>query len=509
MSVPAIPSALERALSTRAGRDLIKQFAEKTGCEADLRTFIRTAWPILHPGQPYLHNWHIDLIAEYLMAIDAGELKRVIFNIPPRFMKSIEITVMWPVWSWIHRPESSWQFWSYSSDLMTTHSLNRRTIVESEWYQGLWGDRVTLAGDENRKQIFMNERRGVMDATRSKTGKGGNRLVIDDPVDPEDALSPTTRNGANRFFDLTLSSRLNNPAEDAIVIVMQRLHEDDLTGHVEEQGFTKVSIPAIAEERTTYSFPISGKTIEREKGDLLWPERFPKEVIDGFKVSHGAYGFASQYQQRPVPLGGAIFSSAKWGRYRREELPETFGRVIGVADTAHEAGQENDFSVLALWGEGRVGWYLLDLFRKQMEYPDLEAVSREMWARWRRLPRGWRPHRLVIENKSSGIALRQRLTRETRIPIEPFNPGTKDKTARAHSISGYQASGRLFLPERSGDALSDIDTGAFIAEHALFPNAKHDDQVDTTVMAVLWFTDEEQAKTGTGVIATGSAKGRW
>jgi predicted phage terminase large subunit-like protein len=226
-------------------------------------------------------------------------------------------------------------------------------------------------------------------------------------------------------------------------------------------------------------------------------------------VALGAYGFSSQHQQRPVPLGGAIFSAARWGRYRREELPERFGRVIVTADTAHEAGQENDFSVLALWAEGRQGWYLLDLFKKQMEYPELEQVSLELWQRWRGLPPGWRPHRLIIENKASGITLRQRLAKETRIPIEPFNPGTKDKVARAHSISGYQASGRLYLPEREEDAVGPIDTGAFIAEHALFPNARHDDQVDTTTMAILWFTDDENNAGGEGIVATGSAKGRW
>jgi predicted phage terminase large subunit-like protein len=504
-----IPEVLQQALTSPAGRALIRAVDERVRCERSFSAFVRHAWPVIEPGTPYLHNWHIDLIAEHLMAVDSGEIKRLIINMPPRHAKSILVTVMWPVWSWIANPATRWQFWSYSADLMTKHSLDRRAIVESDWYQAHWGHRVHLKADENRKQLFMNTERGVMDATRTKTGKGGNRLVIDDPVDPEDALSETTRRTANRIYDLTLSSRLDNPAEDAIVIVMQRLHEDDLTGHVEEQGFTKLAIPSIAEEQTVHAFPVSGRTVEREQGELLWPERFPPHVIEQTKVALGAYGFSSQHQQRPVPLGGAIFSAARWGRYRREELPERFGRVIVTADTAHEAGQENDFSVLALWAEGRQGWYLLDLFKKQMEYPELEQVSLELWQRWRGLPPGWRPHRLIIENKASGITLRQRLAKETRIPIEPFNPGTKDKVARAHSISGYQASGRLYLPEREEDAVGPIDTGAFIAEHALFPNARHDDQVDTTTMAILWFTDDENNAGGEGIVATGSAKGRW
>lgn len=505
----ALPPVLQQALASPAGRSQIRRFSNRLRWEDDLDAFIRRAWREIEPGVAYKHNWHIDLIAEYLMAIDAGQLQRVIFNIPPRNMKSIAISVMWPVWSWLKRPESRWQFWSYSADLMTKHSLDRRTIVESEWYQSNWGDRIRLAHDENRKSIFMNDKRGVMDATRTKTGKGGNRLVIDDPVNPEEALSETARATANRLYDLTLSSRLDNPAEDAIVVVMQRLHEDDLTGHLAEHGFEHVVIPAVAEERTRHVFPVSGRVRERAEGELLWPERFPQSVIDGFKVSHGPFGFASQFQQRPVPLGGSIFPAARWGRYRRADLPEAFRRVIAVADTAHEEGEENDFSVLALWGEGGRGWYLLALVRRQMEYPELEATVKEKWAEWRAFPRGWRVQRLVIENKSSGIALRQRLRKETRIPVEAFNPGTRSKIARAHAISGYHAAGRLFLPERAEDALGDINLGAFVTEHALFPNGRHDDQVDTTVMSTLWFTDETTGAAGKGIVATGSAKGRW
>lgn len=505
----ASADTVNKAMATLEGRDTIRRRLEKMESEQSLRHFIRAGWKVIEPGVAYKHNWHIDLIAENLQAVDEGQIKRLVLNIPPRAMKSTSVTVMWPTWSWISRPEMSWQFWSYSQDLMVKHSLDRRAIIESEWYQGNWGDIVSLAKDENRKGIFMNSQRGVMDATRAKTGKGGNRMVIDDPVNPEDALSPKSRETANRLYDLTLANRLNDPAEDAIVIVMQRLHEDDLSGHVRDLGFEYVSIPAIAERDTIYSFPISGEEKHVKQGDLMWEERFPPAVLDSYRLTLGTYGFASQYQQSPVPVSGSIFDAKKWGHYRQSELPDSFKRVVAFADTAYEEGELNDFSVIALWGESDRKFYLLDLIRGQLEYPALEQAALEKWSEWRQLPRGWRPSRFVIENKASGAPLRQRLKKNTRIPVEAYNPGARDKVARANAISGYVDAGMLMLPDRPEDALGDIAIGPFVSEHSLFPNAKHDDQVDTTTMAILWFTDEPEKGKSTGHVRVGSTRSKW
>lgn len=496
-------------LTTPEGRARVRWFSERQKSEADLRHFIRSAWAVIEPGQRYRHNWHIDLIAEYLMAVDGGQLHRLIINIPPRHMKSTLITVAWPTWSWLHDESTRWQFWSYGEELMIKHSLDRRAIIESEWYQAQWGDRVRLASDQNRKGVFMNTRRGTMDATRSKTGKGGNRLVIDDPMDPEDAFSEQQRKTANRLYDQTLSSRLDNPAEDAIVVVMQWLHEDDLTGHLMEQGFERPALPSIADEPMRHVFPVTGQVRERAVGDLLWPERFPQGVLDNARRALGDFGFASQHQQRPVPLGGAIFHSDRWQTYRAADLPERFKRVVAFADTAHKAGKQNDYTVFALWAEGQRGWYLLDLLRGRWEYPQMEAAMVARWESWKTLPIGWRPKLMVVEDASSGIAFIQRIKNETTIPVEPFKTGSGDKEARAHVASGYQAGGRLYLPERPQDAVGEVDTASFITEHALFPNGKHDDQVDTTTMGLLWFTQHDDRDAGLGILQTGKAKGHW
>lgn len=505
----ALPTELLGYLTTPEGRAAIRRYRERRRAESDLREFIALAWPIIEPGKPYLHNWHLDLIAEYLMAVDAGQIKRLVVNIPPRHMKSTLITVAWPCWSWIHDPSVRWQFWSYADELMGKHSLDRRAIIESDWYQGHWGDRVRLAPDQNRKQVYMNTARGVMDATRSKTGKGGNRIVIDDPLNPEDAFSEAERIKANRIYDQTLSSRLDNPDEDAIVCVMQRLHEDDLTGHLLELGFEQLRLPSVADEPQRHVFPVTGRVVEREQGDLLWPERFPEHVLDDFRASLGEFGFAAQHQQRPVPLGGAIFHADRWRTYRTDELPERFRRVVAIADTAHKAGQQNDYTVAGLWGETRNAYYLLDLLRGRWEYPAMERELVARWRTWRNLPPGMRPSRFIVEDASSGTALIQRLIAETTIPVEPFKTGSRDKEARAHVASGYQAAGKLVIPERPSDSISGFDVGAFISEHALFPNGKHDDQVDVTSIAMLWFSRQPDLDAGLGVVATGTTKGSW
>lgn len=496
-------------MTTPEGRAAIRDYHRKRTAESDLRAFLALAWEVIEPGKAYLHNWHIDLIAEYLMAVDAGQIKRLVVNIPPRHSKSTIITVAWPTWSWIHDPRTRWQFWSYSDELMTKHSLDRRAIIESDWYQRYWGDRVHLSPDQNRKQIFMNDERGVMDATRSKTGKGGNRIVIDDPLNPEDAFSEAERIKANRVYDQTLSSRLDNPEEDAVVCVMQRLHEDDLTGHLLELGFEHLALPSIADEPQRLVFPISGEVIERDEGHLLWPERFSRAVLDDYRTTLGEFGFAAQYQQRPVPLGGAIFHADRWRTYRAEELPERFRRVVAVADTAHKAGAQNDYTVAGLWGETRNAYYLLDLLRGRWEYPEMERALVARWQTWRNLPAGWRPSRFIVEDASSGTALIQRLSAETTIPVEPFKTGSRDKEARAHTASGYQASGKLLIPERPKDSVSGFDVGAFVSEHALFPNGKHDDQVDVTSIAMLWFSRQPDLDAGLGVVATGMTSSNW
>lgn len=218
----------------RAQQEILKEQAERS-----LSSFVKQAWPTIEPATGLVWNWHIDAVLEHMEAVTRGQLKRLIINIPPRTGKSLLVSVMWPVWDWVSSPWRRFMFVSYSSDLSTKHSVDRRAVIQSDWYRRNWGDRVRLTSDQNVKTEFQNTARGHMIATSvgaTATGKGGDVVVIDDPLNPKQALSDIERENANVFFDQTLMSRLDDQKTGAMVLIMQRLHERDLTGHLLARG---------------------------------------------------------------------------------------------------------------------------------------------------------------------------------------------------------------------------------------------------------------------------------
>ena len=241
-----------------------------------LRAFVEQAWPVLEPTTPFLPNWHIDLVCEHLEAITAGETTRLLINLPPRYMKSLLVSVFWPVWEWISSPSRRWICVSYSDALSLKLSLDRRTLVQSDWYQARWGHTVQLSSDQNVKGEFRNTRQGVMVATSvggSATGKGGDRIIVDDLHNPHQADSDAQREAALRFFRETLSTRLDTPKTGAVVVVMQRLHEADLSARCLELGYRHLCLPVEADVATDIVFPVSGRVVTRAPGHLLWPAR--------------------------------------------------------------------------------------------------------------------------------------------------------------------------------------------------------------------------------------------
>src|SRR5712691_90086 len=248
----------------------------KREAERSLYSYVRQAWSILEPDVPFLSNWHIEYVVEHLEAVTAGQITRLLINLPPRYMKSLLVSVLWPTWEWVQAPHRRWIFTSYAESLSSKHSVDRRTILQSPWYQDRWGDRVQLASDQNVKNEFLNTRRGHMIATSiagSTTGKGGSRIVVDDPHNPTQAESDALREAALAYFSRTLSTRLDNKNDDAIVVVMQRLHERDLSAVCLELGFTHVCLPAEAEVPTRLEYPRSSRVYHRAPGDVLWPAR--------------------------------------------------------------------------------------------------------------------------------------------------------------------------------------------------------------------------------------------
>src|SRR5438552_1156757 len=253
---------------------------------SDFAAFVRKSWTILYPTRPLIWSWHYDYLCEILTLVKSRQMLRLIINIPPRTLKSTLITILYPIWVWLSEPEHNFLTASYSLDLSSEHSVMRRSLLQSQWFQRLFGDRFQLAGDRNQVAQYANNKRGQMIATSvgaTAMGRGCDTAILDDPVSADQALSDAERTTANNWIDATLRSRLNDPSTGAIVLVMQRLHDLDPTGFLLEQEpgvWTHVRVPLEAEEDETWVFPISGRVVQRRAGEILMPGRFSREIVE-------------------------------------------------------------------------------------------------------------------------------------------------------------------------------------------------------------------------------------
>jgi predicted phage terminase large subunit-like protein len=274
----------------------------------------------------YVHGWHIDAVAEHLTAITDGQISRLLINVPPGMMKSLLVGVLWPAWEWgpRNRPSTRVVATSHSIPLAVRDNLKARRLVQSEWYQGLWGDRVKLTGDQNAKTKFENTATGFRDAMafRSLTGSRGDRVVIDDPHSVDGAESEAERTSVTQTFLESVPTRLNDPKRSAIVVVMQRLHERDVSGVAIAKGlgYEHLCLPMEFEPERRCRTSIGFADPRNEDGELLFPGRFPREVVERDKIPLGPYAVAGQFQQRPVPREGGLF--------KREWFA---GKIIGEA----------------------------------------------------------------------------------------------------------------------------------------------------------------------------------
>jgi predicted phage terminase large subunit-like protein len=457
-------------------------------CARSLSDYIREAWPILNPLTWYLPNWHIDLISEYLQACSTGQIHRLIVNLPPKGTKSTVVSVMWPTWCWGPQNQAGtrWMFASYSEKVSTRDSLARRTLLTSLWYTGHWGSRVRLIADQNQKTIFQNAARGQMLATTmggQGTGLGGQYLVIDDPHDTEKIISDKERQRALHNFDHKLYTRLDDRKTGVIVIIMQRLHTKDLTGHLLEgidgARWEHLSIPMEAPAEKVYVFPISKKEYAREEGGLLNPVREGPAELGEHKARLGSYGYASQFQQTPLPAGGGVFK-LQWfklwpkldseGNEHSAELPQ-FDQIVQSWDTAIKDKETNSYTVCTTWGVCDLGYFLLDVWRKHVEFPDMMHGMHDLAAHWR-------PQAILVENKSSGQSAIQELRRST-LPVIAIDVDT-DKTARARAAAPKAESGKIWIIRHASWARLYLD------ELCNFPKSEFNDQVDSTSQFINW-----------------------
>ena len=279
--------------------------------ERHLRDFVSEAWHVVEPTTPFLPNWHLDAICDHLEAVSRGEIRNLLINIPPRFMKSLAVAVFWPVWSWVSCPSTRWLFSSYTQALSIRDSLKSRRLIDSPWFQRHWADRFRLTGDQNAKQRYENDHTGYRVATSvdgSATGEGGDCVVVDDPHNVREGESVLRREAAMIWWDEVMSTRLNDPETGSKVIVMQRIHEQDLAGHVLEQGgYEHLCLPLEYEPDRKCVTSIGFQDPRTEDGELLWPERVGPDARADYERVLGQYAYAGQMQQRPAPRQGGMF----------------------------------------------------------------------------------------------------------------------------------------------------------------------------------------------------------
>ena len=474
---------------------------EKYRCEQSLAQFTRSAWHIIEPGTKLLWNWHIDTICGYLEAFYDGTIhpRRLIINVPPGSLKSVMVSVMFPAWIWARSPEKRFINVTNEQGLATRDSLRMKQIVTSGWYQRNWP--LAMQADQNEKTLYANDRRGFRQSigvTAGVTGKRADILLMDDMLDAMSAFSDTQRQTVNDAWDQALSSRLNDPTESGVLLIMQRLHEADLTGHLLKKSKTDwkiLSIPMLYEGEKTFD---AGKDIGRpelddprtKKGQLFFPNRFTKKSVESMIEDLGEYGTAGQLQQKPVPSGGGIIKKHWWRRWPDDEPMPYIEHQFSSWDTAFSTDEHKKAAHSArtrwgvFWHEQRERWCMicLGMWHGQVGYDELRKRVKDEDSRYNLDAN-------VIEKKSTGISLIRDLRHAIPSKIRGYDPGTggmlghrgEDKISRAHAASPLFESGCIYIPDREWADL-------LINYVAAFPNGSPPsaDLTDTCTMAVIY-----------------------
>jgi len=434
----------------------------------DFEAFIRKVFHTLCPGQQFVPVWFLSAMAYELERIRRGENKRLIINMPPRSLKSIMASVAFPAFVLGDDPTRRIICSSYSSELAYKLSNDFRAILASHWYRTIFP--ATRIGQyKNSETEIELTCRGFRLATSTGgtlTGRGGDLIIIDDPLKPIDALSEVKRGAANDWFLNTVLSRLDNKRTGAIVIVMQRVHLDDLTGFVLRQSDERklLSLPAIADRHETIPLTM-GRVHERQVGDALSAEREPMEVLKQLRLQLGSDLFSAQYQQAPVPPGGAMIKR-RWIRRYAELPPVSAGKFIVQSwDTAAKQAPDNDWSVCSTWlCTNTCQFYLLDVWRDRVDYPTLKTRVQE-------LAQHWGAQQVLVEEAGTAIGLLDELKFRVRgiVGVKP----ERDKQVRMSIASAQFEAGQVHFPEHAS-WLAELE-----AELFSFPGSRYDDQVDS------------------------------
>ncbi len=505
-------------------------------CEQSLHFFLKKAWKYIDPA-PFVDGWVIDALAEHLEAVVDGEIRRLLINIPPRCSKSTICSVAFPAFVWAQSTVSPTSgpgvpilHASYANSLALRDSVKRRRLISSPWYKSLWGDRFTITPDQNQKIRFQNTKGGeslITSVDAGVTGEGANIIIVDDANSAKEALSEAVIQSTNEdWWDGTMSTRLNDPKTGAFIAVQQRLGEQDLTGHILEREpaeWVHLMLPMRYEAARSYVTVIDWEDPRTEEGALLWPERFGEPEVAKLENNLRKWRAAGQLQQRPEPAGGGIIKREWWNLWPPEgEEKDHLGRVLKVApfppleyivaslDTAYTEKTMNDPSALTIWGvfasSKTVAMANKQIMRDGSVFETPEHIVHPKTAPAVMLMHAWQGHlelnplveqvhklckshkvdKLLIENKAAGHSVAQELRRlfaaNADYTVQLSDPKGMDKIGRLYSVQHVFEDGMVFAPDRSW--AEDV-----IAQMATFPNATHDDLVDTSSMALRHLRD--------------------
>jgi len=426
------------------------------------------AWHVLEPAQPYVHGWHIEAVCEHLEAITHGELSRLLINIPPGTMKSMLVNVFWPAWEWGPRGMPAMRFIgaSHSEALATRDNLKMRRLVQSDWFQERWP--TPLTGDQNAKTFYETEATGfrLSCPVSSMTGRRGDRVAWDDPHSVEAAISDAHRETALRVFTETLPTRLNNPDRSAIIIVMQRLHEEDVAGYILEHdlGYEHLMLPMEFEPERKCRTSLGFEDPRTEDGELLFPDRFPRNVVDRDKKVMGQYATAGQFQQRPAPRSGGFFA---WEKLSVVDAAPKLTKIVRYWDKAGTDGG-GAYTAGVKMGLGTDGyWYVLDATRGQWAAAKREPVIQSTATLDGKAVHIW----IEQEPGSGGKESAESTVKALAGFVCRAERATGDKAVRAEPYAVQVEAGNIRLVR--GPWNQD-----FIDEHKTFPAGKYKDQID-------------------------------
>lgn len=465
-----------------------------------LLEFVRYFWRVLEPQIPLVEGWALEAICEHLEAVSRGKITRLLINVPPGFMKSMLTDVFWPAYEWACLDKAHYRYvtFSYSATLTERDNGRFRDLLCSPEFQRLWGHKfeVTTIGVTR----VANNKTGWKLASSVGgvgTGERGDRVIADDLHNVKEAESEIVRTETVRWFQEAAENRLNDLKTGAIIVIMQRVHEMDVSGAIMRDGnYVHLLIPMEFEPGRAKTTSIGWSDPRKKDGELAWPERFDEQVLAQFRKR--PYMWAGQYQQRPEPRGGAIFKRDWWQNWNDETAKQfgvkpgflpSFSYVLGILDTAYTAKEDRDPSAMTVLGlfhdaQGNPNVLLVNAFEEWLEFPDLAP-------RVIKLAQATRIDRLLIEAKSAGLSIAQELQRQSGhlgFAIETVDPGKSDKVARAHAQTYAFEEGIVWAPGYEDGTFRKFATKV-INQMAMFPRAEHDDLTDTVVMGLRYLRD--------------------